>query len=118
MPNLTETIQALYRGYRGFLPDVYRWEDEKDRWYELVFCLFYELVGLDDATTRRVVGALAALGLLDPAELAQAGIKGNIDVNHPAAAAIATILDRNGVNTENRDATVIALCELSRGLQV
>jgi hypothetical protein len=46
MSNLTQTIQRLYSNYRAFLPDVYRWEDEQDRWAELVFCLFRELTAL------------------------------------------------------------------------
>ena len=66
MTALKAEIARLYADHRRDLPESIQWEDEADRWHELVLYILDETTGLPISELRRVVAALAALGLLEP----------------------------------------------------
>jgi hypothetical protein len=117
MADLTSEIAQLFFDYRGFLPNAFRWESEKDRWHELVFCLYSALSEQNFETSRRVVSNLANLHLLEADDLASAITKkGTLDPEHSRATTLLEILKENGIDRRVAERIVLSICEAARGI--
>lgn len=111
MTDMKNEIREIFKNYRGQLPIAYRWEDEKDRWHEFVYCIFSELSGTDEATSRQIVNALANLQLLEIDDLS------NAKTDTKEGTRLLELLLMNGVKKEQAEKTVIAICEAAKGIK-
>jgi hypothetical protein len=91
MTVLKEEIARLYAAYRAELPESINWEDEADRWHELVLYILDETTDLPLPELRRIVTAFATLGFLQPEAFSSDG----------GAEEIAELLQKNGVKSED-----------------
>jgi hypothetical protein len=118
MTALEQEIRELYRNYRPLLPEVYRWEDEMDRWHELAFCAFLEVGCMGEQMSREIVTALASLGLLEPVKLAAALTKdGSLDLTNETISSLMTILGQKGFEEKTAHEVLLAVCEMAAGIQ-
>ncbi len=119
MTDLKEEIRGLYVRYRDLLPDVYRWEDEKERWEELVFCYFRQLANKSESDLRRVVSALGDLGLLEAERLSVlVSDQGNLNYESPFFVQMSKLLTENGFESDAADRTLKAIGQVARGIRV
>jgi hypothetical protein len=114
---LTDDIKKLYQAYRAQLPVSYRWEDERERWFELFFCTVWEVSGGSPDDVRRAVTALGDLQLLELKDLAECVAGDSVDLSRPPAATLTTLLTANGVQREAAGRAVSAYCLLARRLR-
>ena len=106
--------------WQDFAPTAsrYQWPIERDRWYELVFCVLYRFgqPDLDAAEARRLVTALAAIDLVSVGSMASAE-SSDAGVARPAPGVLADILVRAGFQSEQADRAVATLTEIATVLQ-
>src|SRR5262245_20330479 len=117
MMTLTDSVRELYKTHRQELPVSYRWEDEKERWHELLFCVILEIVGGPAESIRNLVTALAELRLLGIETLASSVTGDSVDLDRPPAATLLTLLTVNGCEPDAARAAIVACCRLARQLR-
>jgi hypothetical protein len=119
MADLKEEIRGLYIRYRELLPDIYRWEDEKDRWEELLLCYFRRLADRSEPDLRRVLASLGDLGLLEPDRLSElVSSDGHLNRQAPFFMLLSTLLAGNGFETSVIEKTLTAVGEVARGIRM
>ncbi|MDD3857554.1 MAG: hypothetical protein PHP43_05835 [Methanoculleus sp.] len=118
MEKIENDLMKMFIEYRPLLPDAYKWEDEKDRWSELVFCVFSELSGLSTIKARTIVSALSDLQVIGLDDLAALlNDEGRVGVQNKNVEIISSILQKNGVEKQNVDTVLLTLSQLARGIK-
>jgi len=116
---LEERIKEIYAEYRHLLPGDYRWEDERSRWNELVYCIFAELTGHAYRDARRLADDIADLDLLDIGVLASVPIMddGMPNPENKRVRTITDILKTNGVSEDDIKKSLSAVCKVAQAIQ-
>lgn len=112
-------LREVYNSHRGGLPDLFRWEDEKDRLNELYFCLIRTISGRNEAEVRDIVMCLAGLNLFDIEYLAGAQLVGGKGgKGDTIASLIKELLVLNNFGDETAEACTLAICEVAKGIHL
>ena len=115
---LKDDLLSLYGTYRGHLPAEYRWEDEKDRWTELVYAIFAEQSGKGERDSRIIVSSLASLGALEFEKLAKALTdNGQLDMSNKLITNTIDILAMKGVKENAAKDTILSICQMAKAIQ-
>jgi hypothetical protein len=114
-----ELIKEVYIKHRADLPDIYRWEDERDRLNELYYCLLLKISGRNEAEVRNIITSLANMNLFDVESLAEAKLVGGKGgKGDKIASLISELLVHNGFEDEMAKDCTLAICEVARGIHV
>ncbi len=119
MKKLREVLSEVYRKHRADLPEIYNWEDERDRLSELCYCILQKITSGDEVIIRNIVSCMAGLNLFDVQSLAEAqliGGKGGKGDN--LASLIRQLLVHNGFEEKVAKACILAICEMSKGIHI
>jgi hypothetical protein len=116
--DLRQALRELFENYRAGLPDVYRFEDERDRWYALVASVMSEQSGLNPARAESVTQSLADLQLLEPAYLTKGSTQARTpqETDQQRAALLIDVLVGNGVEVSAARESVLTICQLAEGI--
>jgi hypothetical protein len=113
-PDVRREFAAVYHFYRPHLPQLSRWEDERDRWHELAFAAIAETSGLSIAHSRRVADGLMSLSVISMTDCINAAKHENSSGRLPA---VAEALRAAGVSESGVEKTVNILVDLALGVE-
>jgi hypothetical protein len=92
---------------------TYQWEDELDRWHELLYHVANAHLGGEAMNCRGLINALAATSLITPDGLAQVMSNGSVDTNTPRYVAIHEVIKAAGVDDSKSALIIASFCNVA-----
>lgn len=111
---LETKIEDLYYSYRPDLPDTYLWEDERDRFNELCFCILARTTPIDELALREILTGLSELNVLDVEALAESEGGSNSKSEKTLDSIITNVFIQNGLDDKEAEKCTATIRQISR----
>ena len=109
--SLAMRLQELFERYEFDFAD-FPWVSETDRLAELIFCILNQCSTLAADETRRLVGQLADLGLLQSDKLAELG-----NPENQVRSVFGYVLNQGGFSDEETESATVSLAKVGEVIQ-
>jgi hypothetical protein len=117
MKDTSKMLSQLYLEHKNDIPTSFRWIDEKERLYELYYCLLLRISNKKEIEIRNIVEALSSLDLFDIESLAQSSSMGGQNKKgDKICSTITDLLIINGFKEDTARSCVLGICELAKYL--
>lgn len=115
--SLVGLLKEIWAEHADELPSAYKWEDESDRWYELIYCIFLRRSQMAPARLRMMIDAMNTLDLLSVESLTKLPTRGGaLNWDDGRCSLLLDILVARGMARQEAMSCLQTVAEAANGL--